>query len=34
MTKKPICIDKDMLAAKALSIMNEKKLPAYVLQIK
>ena len=26
MTKKPICIDKDMLAAKALSIMNEKKI--------
>ena len=26
MKKKPICIDKDMLAAKALSIMNEKKI--------
>tara|TARA_Y100000590_G_scaffold458280_1_gene612665 strand:- start:2110 stop:3078 length:969 start_codon:yes stop_codon:yes gene_type:complete len=26
MTKKPICIDKNMLAAKALHIMNEKKI--------
>ena len=26
MTKKPVCIDKDILAAKALSIMNEKKI--------
>tara|TARA_B100001540_G_scaffold248611_1_gene224231 strand:- start:241 stop:1206 length:966 start_codon:yes stop_codon:yes gene_type:complete len=26
MTKKPICVDKNMLAAKALSIMNEKKI--------
>tara|TARA_Y100001970_G_C14164501_1_gene820479 strand:- start:117 stop:1094 length:978 start_codon:yes stop_codon:yes gene_type:complete len=26
MTKKPICIDKNMLAAKALGIMNEKKI--------
>ena len=26
MTKNPICVDKDMLAAKALSIMNEKKI--------
>ena len=26
MTKKPISIDKDSLAAKALSLMNEKKI--------
>ena len=26
MTKKPICVHKNMLAAKALSIMNEKKI--------
>ena len=32
--KKPISIDKDTLAAKALSIMNEKKLHAYVFMIK
>ena len=34
MTKKPIGIDKDALAAKALAIMNIKKLRHYVFIIK
>ena len=34
MTKKPIKIEMDILAMKALSIMNEKKLQAYVFIIK
>ena len=34
MTKNPISIQKNTLAAKALSIMNEKKLQVYVSMIK
>ena len=34
MTKNPISIDKDTLAAKALNIMNEKKITCYVFNIK
>ena len=30
MTKNPISVDKDILAVKAISIMNEKKLPVCV----
>ena len=31
MTKKPICIDKNELAAKALSLMNRKKITSLVV---
>ena len=34
MTKNPISIDKQSLAAKALALMNEKKLPRFVYMIK
>ena len=34
MTKNPIGIDKNELAAKALSLMNTKKLPLYAFIIK
>ena len=34
MTKNPISVEKDILAAKALSIMNNKKLHLYVSTIK
>ena len=30
MTKNPVSIDKDILAVKAISIMNEKRLLVYV----
>ena len=31
MTKKPMCIDKNQLAAKALSIMNSKKITSLIV---
>ena len=34
MTKKPISVDKNELAAKALSIMNSKKITSLVFMIK
>ena len=34
MTKNPISIDKDELAAKALSLMNEKKITSLVINDK
>ena len=34
MTKKPVCIDKNELAAKALSIMNSKKITSLIVNIK
>ena len=34
MTKNPISIDKQSLAAKALALMNEKKLPRFAYMIK
>ena len=34
MTKNPVSIEKDTLAAKALGIMNEKKLHLFVFLIK
>ena len=34
MTKKPISIDKDELAAKALSIMNNKKITSLIVNKK
>ena len=34
MTKKPVTIDKDELAAKALSIMNNKKITSLVVNKK
>ena len=33
MTKNPFKVNKEMLASKALSIMNEKKLPVYVFTV-
>ena len=34
MTKNPIKIDKNILATKALAIMNEKRLPVFVFMKK